>query len=117
MSEMVLEVRGLRKQYPTFTLDDVAFSLEAGRIMGFIGRNGAGKTTTLKSILGLVRPDAGEIRCFGLPFAENEQRIKEQIGYAAGGISYYPRRRVREIAEMTAAFYPSWDWEAYRRHL
>ena len=47
MSEMVLEVRGLRKQYPTFTLDDVAFSLEAGRIMGFIGRNGAGKTTTL----------------------------------------------------------------------
>ena len=117
MSEMVLEVRGLRKQYPTFTLDDVAFSLEAGRIMGFIGRNGAGKTTTLKSILGLVRPDAGEIRCFGLPFAENEQRIKEQIGYAAGGISYYPHRRVQEIAEMTAAFYPRWDWEAYRRYL
>lgn len=52
--------------------------------MGFIGRNGAGKTTTLKSILGLVHPDAGEIRYFGLPFAQNEQRIKEQIGYAAG---------------------------------
>ena len=117
MNETVLEVRGLCKQYPAFTLSDVAFSLEAGRIMGFIGRNGAGKTTTLKSILGLVHPDAGEIRYFGLPFAENEQSIKGQIGYAAGGVSYYQRRRVREIAAMTASFYPQWDSAAYRRYL
>ena len=93
MKETVLQVKGLCKQYPTFALNNVGFSLQAGRIMGFIGRNGAGKTTTLKSILGLVHPDAGEIRYFGLPFAENEQKIKEQLGYAAGGISYYQRRR------------------------
>lgn len=84
MNDTVLQVQGLRKNYPAFTLSEVSFSLEAGRIMGFIGRNGAGKTTTLKSILGLVHPDAGEIRYFWLPFAQNEQRIKEQIGYAAG---------------------------------
>ena len=83
MNDTVLQVQGLRKNYPAFTLSEVSFSLEAGRIMGFIGRNGAGKTTTLKSILGLVHPDAGEIHYFGLPFAQNEQRIKEQIGYAA----------------------------------
>lgn len=117
MNETVLKVRGLCKQYPAFTLCNVAFSLEAGRIMGFIGRNGAGKTTTLKSILGLVHPDAGEIRYFGQPFAENEQSIKGQIGYAAGGVSYYQRRRVREIAAMTASFYPQWDNAAYRRYL
>lgn len=117
MNETVLKVRGLCKQYPAFTLCNVAFSLEAGRIMGFIGRNGAGKTTTLKSILGLVHPDAGEIRYFGQPFAENEQSIKRQIGYAAGGVSYYQRRRVREIAAMTASFYPQWDNAAYRRYL
>lgn len=117
MNETVLKVRGLCKQYPAFTLCNVAFSLEAGRIMGFIGRNGAGKTTTLKSILGLVHPDAGEIRYFGQPFAENEQSIKRQIGYAAGGVSYYQRRRVQEIAAMTASFYPQWDNAAYRRYL
>lgn len=117
MNKTVLKVRGLCKQYPAFTLCNVAFSLEAGRIMGFIGRNGAGKTTTLKSILGLVHPDAGEIRYFGQPFAENEQSIKRQIGYAAGGVSYYQRRRVREIAAMTASFYPQWDNAAYRRYL
>ena len=117
MNDTVLQVQGLRKNYPAFTLSEVSFSLEAGRIMGFIGRNGAGKTTTLKSILGLVHPDAGEIRYFGLPFAQNEQRIKEQIGYAAGGTSYYQRRLVGEIARMTASFYPGWDDAAYRNYL
>ena len=61
----VLEVRALCKKYPKFTLSDVSFSVREGSIMGFIGRNGAGKTTTLKSILGIVHPDAGEIRYFG----------------------------------------------------
>ena len=117
MSKTVLQVQGLCKKYPAFTLNDVSFALEEGRIMGFIGRNGAGKTTTLKSVLGLVHPDAGEICYFGLPFAENEQQIKEQLGYAAGGTSYYRRRRVREIAAMTATFYPQWDNNAYRSYL
>ena len=67
MNDTVLQVQGLCKNYPAFTLSEVSFSLEAGRIMGFIGRNGAGKTTTLKSILGLVHPDAGEIRYLGCP--------------------------------------------------
>ena len=62
MNDTVLQVQGLRKKYPAFTLSEVSFSLEAGRIMGFIGRNGAGKTTTLKSILGLASP-----RCRGDP--------------------------------------------------
>lgn len=43
-------VRSLRKAYPSFLLSDISFSLNAGRITGFIGRNGAGKTITIKSI-------------------------------------------------------------------
>ena len=117
MNDTVLQVQGLCKNYPAFALSEVGFSLEEGRIMGFIGRNGAGKTTTLKSILGLVHPDAGEIRYFGLPFVRNEQEIKTQIGYAAGGTSYYQRRRIGEIARMTASFYPTWDDAAYRGYL
>ena len=46
-----LEIEHLTKIYPAFTLDDVSFSVESGRIMGFIGRNGAGKSTTLKCLL------------------------------------------------------------------
>ena len=63
-----LEVRGLCKNYPAFRLEDVSFTLEAGAITGFIGRNGAGKTTTINSILSFVRPDAGKITFFSLPF-------------------------------------------------
>lgn len=58
-----LSVKGLCKEYPSFSLKDISFSIEQGAIMGFIGRNGAGKTTTLKSILNLVHPSRGEI-CF-----------------------------------------------------
>ncbi len=117
MSDTILEVCGLQKRYPAFTLQDVSFCLQRGRIMGFIGRNGAGKTTTLKSILGLVHPDGGEIRYFGIDFAAHEEEIKQQIGYAAGGVSYYQRRRIREIAAVTASFYSQWDDAAYRRYL
>ena len=45
-----LRVENLAKHYPRFTLDNVSFTLERGRIMGLIGKNGAGKTTALKSI-------------------------------------------------------------------
>lgn len=67
------DVRKLKKSYPSFVLSDISFELSVGRIIGFIGRNGAGKTTTIKSILGFVHPDCGEISYFGLPFSENER--------------------------------------------
>ena len=69
----VLEVQGLTKRYPAFTLNGVSFDVPQGAVMGFIGRNGAGKSTTLKSILGMVHPDAGAVRVFGMDYAENER--------------------------------------------
>ena len=75
MSDLVLEVKGLCKEYPKFRLENVSFSVPRACIMGFIGRNGAGKTTTLKSILNLVHASAGEIRYFGLDLHENEEEI------------------------------------------
>ena len=68
----ILMVDGLCKQYPTFRLQDVSFSMQPGTIMGFIGRNGAGKTTTLKSILRLVHPDSGKIEIFGVDATKSD---------------------------------------------
>ena len=117
MTVAILEVQGLVKCYSSFLLDGVTFSLEPRRIMGLIGRNGAGKTTTLKSIFNLVHPDGGEIRVFGLPMPEKEREIKQRIGFAGGAVDYYERKKIRDIAEVTASFYESWDEEAYRRYL
>ena len=117
MAEKVLEIRGLCKDYPAFHLKDVSFSLERGRIMGFIGRNGAGKTTTLKSALNIVHPSAGELRYFGLDFAENELEIKRRIAFVSGGANYYPNKKLSAITAVTRSFYERWDENAYRRYL
>ena len=117
MADKVLEIRGLCKDYPAFHLKNVSFSLERGRIMGFIGRNGAGKTTTLKSMLNIVHPSAGEVRFFGLDFAEGEQEIKRRIGFVSGGANYYPNKKLAVITAVTSGFYEHWDEAAYRRYL
>lgn len=115
--DTVLSVSRLCKEYPKFSLTDVSFSVKKGSVMGFIGRNGAGKTTTLKAIMNLVHSSGGEIEYFGLPLLEHEKEIKQRIGYATGGISYYQRKRIREIIAVTKLFYPNWDDGAYRHYL
>ena len=113
----ILTVKGLCKRYPGFRLQDVTFSVEAGSITGFIGRNGAGKTTTLKSILGLVHPDAGTVECFGLDYAAHETEIKQRIGYVVSTDGYYKKKKIRTITDVTRTFYPNWDEDAYRHYL
>ena len=73
----IVEVSHLEKAYPSFHLQDVSFSIQPGRITGFIGRNGAGKTTTIKSMLNLVHPNRGDILFFGIPFTSHEADIKK----------------------------------------
>ena len=111
----ILRLDGLCKQYPAFRLDNVSFSMEAGTIMGLIGRNGAGKTTTLKSMLHLVHPDAGKITICGLDMDTDERAIRSRIGFVSGGASYYQRKRLRELTDVTKDFYPGWDGERYAR--
>lgn len=101
-----LEVAGLKKNYAGFSLD-VSFALEEGKITGFIGRNGAGKTTTIKSLLGFVHPDAGDIRFFSMPFTESEMKIKSRLGVVLGGVNYYPQKRLAPSRQSLRAFIPS----------
>lgn len=113
----VLEVRELRKTYPAFTLKGVSLDVPQGAIVGFIGRNGAGKSTTLKSVLGLVHPDGGTVRAFGLDYAANEAAIRRRIGVVLGGIDFYPKKRVGVITDVTRRFYSNWDEKKYRHYL
>ena len=113
----VAEVRDLNKTYPAFALKRASFSIEAGRITGFIGRNGAGKTTTIKSMLNLVHPDSGKIFYFGKPLAENETEIKKLIGYSTGAVNWYPRKKLKDVIAVVKRCYDTWDEDAYRRYL
>lgn len=114
---VIAEVRELQKKYPSFELKNVSFALESGRITGFIGRNGAGKTTTIKAMLNMIHPDGGTIRYFDKPFADNEAEIKKRIGYSTGTVSWYPRKKIRDIVDIVKRFYDTWDEAAYRHYL
>ncbi|MFZ9177752.1 MAG: ATP-binding cassette domain-containing protein [Limnohabitans sp.] len=61
-------------------VDRVSFQIHAGECLGVIGPNGAGKTSTLRMCLGLSRPDAGEVRAFGLRMPQDMLAIKSQLG-------------------------------------
>lgn len=113
----MLQVHGLVKNYPSFSLKSVSFHLEPGYIMGFIGRNGAGKTTTLKSILNLVRPDAGQVQILGRDYYTNELWCKQQMGVVLGEFDYYNDKKLRTITAVTRQFYPQWSDADYRTYL
>lgn len=113
----VVEIKNLNKIYPEFRLENVSFDIKEGEITGFIGRNGAGKTTTIKSMLNLIHPNGGEITYFGKPLSGNETEIKKLIGYSTGTVSWYPRRRIKEIVEIIKPFYDTWDESAYKNYL
>lgn len=113
----IVEIKNLKKEYPSFSLQNISFNLEAGKITGFAGRNGAGKTTTIKAMLNLIHPDSGEICYFNMPLINNESEIKKRIGYSTGTVNWYPRKRLKDIVSVTKTFYPNWDETAYRKYL
>lgn len=78
----MLEICHLTKIYgEKKAVDDLSLSIDAGEIYGFIGHNGAGKTTTLKSVVGILRFDSGEIKINGISVNEDPIACKKQLAY------------------------------------
>ncbi len=114
--EYILEIKNLCKKYPTFELKNVSFSLEKGKIMGFVGRNGAGKSTTLKAILNLIT-FTGSIKINGKEFKENEEENKQNIAFILGGINAYRFVTVKTLKDVTKRFYKNWDEDLFKKYL
>ena len=115
--EHILDVTGLNKSYPDFSLQDISFALPDGCITGFIGKNGAGKTTTLKSILGLVPKISGTIKWFGMDLSANEKEIKERIGIVLDDGGFYEELTLSEMKSIIASAYKSWSNDDYNMYL
>ena len=111
-----LEVKGLTKVYPEFTLDKVSFCVPQGHIVGLIGRNGAGKSTTIKGILQLIATE-GDVAVFGKNMDVDELAAKQMIGYVGGGFRFYPMNTLVSIRKAYSPFYPAWDQGKYERLL
>jgi ABC-2 type transport system ATP-binding protein len=112
MSENALEIRGLTKSFPSFTLGPIDLTVPVGAIYGFVGPNGAGKTTTLDLVFGLGRKDAGSISVLGLDHQRDERAMKQRAAYVNPDLNYSPWIRVSKVISFVKGFYPTWD-DAY----
>lgn len=102
-----LEITGLTKRYPGFTLDHLSFSLPEGCIMGLIGENGAGKTTALKLMLGLVHPDEGGARLLGRAAVDRE--TKEHLGVVMDECGFPENLTLHDVDAILSRCYRTWD--------
>jgi len=110
----VLEVNDLSKRYDNFLLSDVSFTLEEGRIVGMIGPNGAGKSTTMKLILGIIKPDQGNIIFQGdNRLFDDCKAYKEKIGYVGEATDFFSKCKLSGIKNFYKSFYRTWDDHYY----
>ena len=90
-----IEVSGLTKRFgEVLAVDDLSFTVDEGRIVGFLGPNGAGKTTTLRMLLGLVNPTGGAATILGTPYGELPDPV-HTVGAVLDGGMLHPGRTGR----------------------
>lgn len=108
-----IEVRGLCKDYGDFRLEHVDLTVPGGTILGLIGENGAGKSTVIRCLLGLVRPDGGEISLLG----RAPEEAKEDIGVVLDESSFHEVLRAPQVGKIFAGLYAAWDPALYEHYL
>jgi ABC-2 type transport system ATP-binding protein len=107
----MIEFKNVSKSFgSTVALNNVSLVFPRGKIIGLFGPNGAGKSTSIKLIMGLNRPDRGEVRVDG----ENPQNKKQDMAYLPEIDHLYPWMNIAQAADFTRTFYADWDEAKYR---
>ncbi|MCB5235594.1 MAG: ABC transporter ATP-binding protein [Niallia nealsonii] len=100
MTEIV-KLQGLQKKFGKFqALSDVTFTVEAGEVVGFIGPNGAGKSTTIRTLLGIIKRDAGQAKIFGKDVWKDSLEIHKRISYVPGDVALWGSLTGGEIIDL-----------------
>jgi ribosome-dependent ATPase len=95
--EIAIEARDLSMRFGDFVaVDNVAFRIERGEILGFLGSNGCGKTTTMKMLTGLLQASSGEALLFGQTVDANDMATRKRVGYMSQSFSLYGELSVRQ---------------------
>jgi lantibiotic transport system ATP-binding protein len=101
-NEYLIETRGLSRRFGArVAVDDLNLLVPAAGVYGFLGPNGAGKTTAIRMLLGLIRPDAGEVCLFGQSLRSNHRELMSRVGALVEAPSLYPHLTGRENLEVT----------------
>lgn len=101
--QAAIETSGLRKKLGgTEVICGLDLHVPAGGVYGFLGPNGAGKTTAMRLLLGILRPDAGDVRLLGRPLHQNRLHLLRQVGSFIESPALYDHRSGRENLVMSA---------------
>ena len=99
----VVKISNLTKSYgKNRGVIDVSLSIEEGDIFGFLGPNGAGKSTTIRSMLGFLRFNSGEIQILGMDSVKDHEEILKNVGYMPSEAWFYDSMKVKDVIRYAA---------------
>lgn len=98
----IVETHALTRRFKSvLAVNQLNLNVPAGSVYGFLGPNGAGKTTTIRMMLGLIRPDSGQVTLFGQPLTRRSWPLLGQVGALVESPNLYPHLTGRENLEVT----------------
>ncbi|MBO4514318.1 MAG: ABC transporter ATP-binding protein [Lachnospiraceae bacterium] len=109
----MIKLTNLQKKYNDFSLN-VSLEVPAGTVTGLIGKNGAGKSTTIKAILGLIRPNGGEIEVLGKDPKNFTSKDKESIGVALSDSGFSMQLNLEDVTRILKRLYHEFDEKSFR---
>lgn len=105
----MLSINGLSKHYTNFDVNNVSFDIPDGMVVGLIGENGAGKSTIIKSILGVVHPDGGEIVFNGTPVSILNKAERQKISFVLDDMGLPIELTLSMLDKVLSNIYGKWD--------
>ncbi|WP_436664327.1 ABC transporter ATP-binding protein [Alicyclobacillus acidoterrestris] len=106
----IVETHDVTKQFGDVTvIDGVSLNVPQGAIYGLVGANGAGKTTLMRMLIGLMWPDAGEVRLFGQVLERDSAQIRQRVHYVAADGSFFKQLQVKDVLTYSRLLYERWD--------
>jgi ABC-2 type transport system ATP-binding protein len=99
--------RAYKKDVPV--LDGISFTMREEEVVGMVGRNGTGKTTLLRIAMGMLVPQEGRVRLFGMSPTEDPVAVKRRIGYVAEDQELPGGMSIAELVALHRSLFPSWD--------
>lgn len=101
--ENAIEIEGLTKTYGKKRgVNQISLTVKEGDIFGFLGPNGAGKSTTIRSMLGMLHYQEGDIRILQMDAVKQQKEILRQVGYMPSEAMFYPSMKVKEVIQFAA---------------
>ena len=111
----MLELKHVTKCFGDFkALDDLTMTIPKGAVYGLVGPNGAGKSTAIRCLLGVYRPESGEITLEGKTIYENPE-VKTTIGSIPDDIFYFPSATLEDMRRFYRGLYPKFDDALFER--